>query len=540
MDKLLLVLLIALDVTSSVLALKGTVLFSSTQPHYTFVPDVIDHQNGAVYGSYDDSTSNTTGWGVLNIAAGYSNNTMTDYQLAMAAGVLEGALTQSDTYYNFVNLNYTFFDGCTVHEVKKVKEFLETQRTWMVEMMSSNQSAYWYYMGLIYAQFEGLVYGYNMVAPPNQQLDTFAFDFLCGGGDFWDILSYISPGRRPDLATMSKEELDFYLASGHCSALIKVLPGYEDVFAAHSTWAEYATMMRTFKHYSFNLRDQRAASKVTSFSGYPGLLSSTDDYYVMDSGLIVIETTNDILNNTLFEAVTPKALLSWHRMRLANWLATGGEQWAGYFSEYNSGTYNNQYMVLDLKKITLKSDIADDALWIVEQIPGYVASGDQTPILRTGYWASYNTPFYEYVYNVSGYPELVKKYGPEYSYQLAPRAKIFRRDESNVTDLESFGYLMRSNNYKQDPYSQKDPMNAICSRGDLQHQPYAGGCIDTKMTDYNSGLSLTTYAENGPTHQGLAPFDWNAVPQFNDILHFDQPTVFDFGFVEMKPQFSYD
>lgn len=25
-----------------------------------------------------------------------------------------------------------------------------------------------------------------------------------------------------------------------------------------------------------------AASKVTSFSGYPGLLSSTDDYYVMD------------------------------------------------------------------------------------------------------------------------------------------------------------------------------------------------------------------------------------------------------------------
>ena len=69
----------------------------------------------------------------------------------------------------------------------------------------------------------------------------------------------------------------------------------------------------------------------------------------------------------------------------------------------------------------------------------YVASGDQTPILRTGYWASYNTPFYEYVYNVSGYPELVKKYGPEYSYQLAPRAKIFRRDESNVCAIYDQG-----------------------------------------------------------------------------------------------------
>ena len=69
---------------------------------------------------------------------------------------------------------------------------------------------------------------------------------------------------------------------------------------------------------------------------------------------------------------------------------------------------------------------------IVFPFPSYVESGDQTSILRTGYWASYNTPFYEYVYNVSGFPELVKKYGPEYSYQLAPRAKIFRRDEANV------------------------------------------------------------------------------------------------------------
>lgn len=37
--------------------------------------------------------------------------------------------------------------------------------------------------------------------------------------------------------------------------------------------------------------------------------------------------------------------------------------------QYNVGTYNNQYMVLDLKKIHLKTSIEDDALWIVEQIP---------------------------------------------------------------------------------------------------------------------------------------------------------------------------
>ena len=39
------------------------------------------------------------------------------------------------------------------------------------------------------------------------------------------------------------------------------------------------------------------------------------------------------------------------------------------------------------------------------------------------------------------------------SYQLAPRATIFRRDAGEVTDLESLKRLMRSNNYQNDPVS---------------------------------------------------------------------------------------
>ena len=50
--------------------------------------------------------------------------------------------------------------------------------------------------------------------------------------------------------------------------------------------------------------------------------------------------------------------------------------------------------------------------------------------------------------------------GPEYSnavnwisYQLNPRASIFRRDSSDVMDVESMKRLMRSNNYTQDKVS---------------------------------------------------------------------------------------
>ena len=70
---------------------------------------------------------------------------------------------------------------------------------------------------------------------------------------------------------------------------------------------------------------------------------------------------------------------------------------------------------------------------------------DVTEILRDGYWASYNVPFFERVYNLSGFPEAAKKMGPDITYQLCPRAKIFRRDEGNVKDLSSMEYIMRYN-----------------------------------------------------------------------------------------------
>lgn len=48
------------------------------------------------------------------------------------------------------------------------------------------------------------------------------------------------------------------------------------------------------------------------------------------------------------------------------------------------GTYNNQYMVLDLKRVKLQKSLDDGALYIVEQIPTLVEYSDQTNILRKG------------------------------------------------------------------------------------------------------------------------------------------------------------
>jgi len=62
-----------------------------------------------------------------------------------------------------------------------------------------------------------------------------------------------------------------------------------------------------------------------------------DDFYQMNSGLVVMETTNHVLNNDLYSLITPQSLFSGQRVRVANMMANSGEQWYYIVSKYNSG-----------------------------------------------------------------------------------------------------------------------------------------------------------------------------------------------------------
>ena len=68
----------------------------------------------------------------------------------------------------------------------------------------------------------------------------------------------------------------------------------------------------------------------------------------------MIQTTNGVLNMTLYDQITPHALLAWHRVRLANWLASSGMDWAGIVSQYNSGiTYCHSHAFCHLISTSL-------------------------------------------------------------------------------------------------------------------------------------------------------------------------------------------
>ena len=49
---------------------------------------------------------------------------------------------------------------------------------------------------------------------------------------------------------LGKKNIQYHMiGSGHCSALIKLLPGNKDLFISHVTWDSYSGMLRVFKLY---------------------------------------------------------------------------------------------------------------------------------------------------------------------------------------------------------------------------------------------------------------------------------------------------
>jgi hypothetical protein len=99
-------------------------------------------------------------------------------------------------------------------------------------------------------------------------------------------------------------------------------------------------------------------------------------------------------------------------------MATNAVDWHTFFYRENSGTYNNQWMVFDHKLFTPGQPLPDNTFVVSEQLPGYWTVQDQTMALQRNYWASYNVPFYESVYDMSGYPAAVASKGANASYQV--------------------------------------------------------------------------------------------------------------------------
>ena len=101
-----------------------------------------------------------------------------------------------------------------------------------------------------------------------------------------------------------------------------------------------------------------------------------------------------------------------------------------------------RYMIVDLKRFTPGSDLPAGLLWVAEQIPGLVASGDVTEQLARGYWPSYNIPYFSEARSCSQH--LAALHPTHHSYTASHRARMVSSTHENYWQLcdHSIGLLL--------------------------------------------------------------------------------------------------
>ncbi|KAF4723999.1 hypothetical protein FOZ62_019850, partial [Perkinsus olseni] len=163
-----------------------------------------------------------------------------------------------------------------------------------------------------------------------------------------------------------------------------------------------------------------------------------------------------------------------------------------FVEQANSGTYNNQWMVVDVNRH--HEGATDQVAMIVEQSIGYSHKGDiSSVLLDRGYWKSYNIPYFPDVYEQMGYNDSDK----QSSYHQCARSEISDRDAPHLANLEDVMSFSRYNEYLTDPISEGCARLSIASRYDLSTQakcgagagPQAFGAIDAKVV---TSKDLTT------------------------------------------------
>jgi hypothetical protein len=533
--------------------------FNALDHTYTIRPGKLS--DAFAYGFFDD-TYEENGAGHLYL---WTNSKYADRQQMSCAGYLEGFLSGhriKDFYRSYRESTYP-----SEELYERIARWVEASLSWTLDSVlnGENSSPYWNVVGLSMTQLLSMVEGYN-ARIKDFPLSTLDFFLMNSIGDMDDLIPAMNYTMHKEKMKGGKAEKEGEIcsepwcvmtaqANSHCSAIIKPINGI--LYSAHEMWASYCQMLMVWKQYDFGFRHTpEIVSHQIAFSSWPGLLSSEDDFYITGTKLVVMETTNNVYNLSLYDRIKPQSLLSWVRAITANYMATTPDQWHKIFKLYNSGTYNNQWMVSDMKAPfgtqTTSVVVGDESkelqrasnrslvagtVMIGSQLPDFYMHDDISYVInQDGYWASYNVPYFKQAWLLAGYDIMAQKYGEQFTWDGAPRAKIFKQRQHNAVDVPSIQRLMRYNDWKNDPLSLGCPMNQLASRGDLSppHVPLCYrntfGAVNAKITSSSDVSSYRAHFTVGPTHDTQPVFSWT--PQIEaefPTAHYGQPKTFNFG-----------
>jgi hypothetical protein len=166
--------------------------------------------------------------------------------------------------------------------------------------------------------------------------------------DVWDIVALNAFEEVPDyylpwLAKQQKTAKNPNLkAPGNCSAFIATGNMTKDhqIVIAHNNWTSYLAGSRWL--IIFDIQPERGNRIL--MDGFPGVITSDDDFGVNSAGMMITETTI-----TQFEGWDPTGKPEFMRSRKAMQYANSIDEYVRIIKEGNNGGYANDWLIGDRK-----------------------------------------------------------------------------------------------------------------------------------------------------------------------------------------------
>jgi len=307
--------------------------------------------------------------------------------------------------------------------------------------------------------------------------------------DLWDVVALNAFEEVPDyyVPWLDKKQAALnpprLLPPGNCSAFVATGSYTKDgkIVIAHNNWTSYLHGERWVV--MFDIVPQRGNSIL--MDGFPGVITSDDDFGVNSSGMMITETTI-----TQFHGFDPNGIPEFVRSRKALQYANSIDDYVRIMKEGNNGGYANDWLIGDRKT----NEIA------------YLELGlKHTPLWRSndGYFISSNFP---------RDPDLIKNETDFDSNNMStsPNARRVRWEELMQQNKGKIDIAMAQQFLADhfDSYQKKEEPNerGLCGHSDTSPrgievwswEPYfPGGAVQGKATDSDMAGKMQLVARAG-------------------------------------------
>ncbi|EDR29576.1 hypothetical protein, conserved [Entamoeba dispar SAW760] len=456
----------------------------------------------------------------------HTNKKYSDKEQMFATGFADGFFSGNNINFHKENMNAWYLDhylGKAKDYPKSLYKYLQDNIDYINNQIKANpEDQYWVSVDLIMEQVRGVTAGHNFAVKSSESMTFYDMFFYESFGDLLDLTAVLPSDDEVNgiehpkwFIKYANNDIDWHLnwkLRTKCSGLIRYVKENHDIYVSQVAWFMYGAMNRVMKHFDINLNNEYLSAKKVSFSSYPGFVFSFDDFYMTSNDLAIIETTFTNFNTTLNQYIHSNTLLDWIRIVLAVRASKNGKEFHDIFEKQNSGTYNNQWIVVDYKLFnSVESGIPEGTLTVSEQIPGYVFFKDfSTSLESTGYFGSFNVPEIQETIEMSN--TTANAQGNK-AFWNSPteccRAKIFEKYAPKVMNMNDMKKMMKYNDYKNEPLSKdpttelQDPGATIAARYDLRPselKPLPFGQMDAKICDKSGFETLQFHVQAGPTH----------------------------------------